>query len=558
MGVFFSHDNMLYRVIAELGPDRVFEVRRVLNKFYRVDRFISSNREVFFMPSGINSFVYRLGKKEPIRICLDIRPSYEPAAMGRFYGLSEVDDKLLIEYTKNNPKSGEAQYRLYVAFKPEHLDYDRVERWVGAHYQLDRERNSPPVELGVYDLLRLNTKKIAVSFSLAKNEALDEVDYVYENLRGLESKDRREVESSVCGDFFKSKDKKTKDVFFAYNACRLSLKQLTVDGRVHAGLPWFFQVWSRDELVSLKSVSWPVKKKILFDYLGLIAEDGRLPNLPGVVSATNADSIGWLFLRFDECFNKLLMKERDVVLEAFIKSVCRMNENYMTDEFLMNRSKETWMDSVYADDGRLGCRLEIQAFLLRMYALGYRLTRLKKFDKSSNVFFYLRDEFVRRIRRCFYRDGLLLDGVGDATIRPNVFIAAYVYPGILSRGLWARCFRNVLARLWLDWGGLSSIDKKSGLFLDEHTGENPASYHRGDSWFYLNNLAALVLHRTDAKGFGSYVDAIVEASTDDILWDGMLGHHSELSPAGVRKSAGCGMQAWSSAMYLELIDELFG
>lgn len=347
------------------------------------------------------------------------------------------------------------------------------------------------------------------------------------------------------------------ELFFAYNACRLSLNQLTVDGRIHAGLPWFFQIWSRDELLSIKSLSPFDKKRIIYSYLDRLQEDGRVPNIFGDDPTTNADSVGWLFKRLDECFFEFTLGEREHVLERFMESISRLKENYIEEMFLMNGPGETWMDTVCKDGGRPGYRIEIQSMLLRMYALGYRLARSINCDSSPRLFSALEGDLSREVREHFLRDGLLSDGLGDSTARPNIFIAAYIYPRLLSREEWVECFRNVLPRLWLGWGALSSIDKSSELFVGEHTGERPDSYHRGDSWFFLNNLAALVLYRMDGKKFRKYIDGILSASTEDILWSGMLGHHSELSSAVERKSCGCGMQAWSSAMYMELIDEIY-
>ncbi|OYT54517.1 MAG: hypothetical protein B6U72_02300 [Candidatus Altiarchaeales archaeon ex4484_2] len=551
MGFFSPINNSLFRVLAELRPDRDFQVRRVVNKFYRVERDLTGNREVFFMPSNLNSLVYRLRRREPVRLCLDVRPSYETHAFGRFYKLSERDGKLLVEYTKKNPESGELEYRLYIAIKTGKLDYEKISRWKPVSYELDGERNSPPVDMNVYDLARIRAKKLVFSFSPNKKKALNEADYVYSNLRKLENKQRRYVKET-------SGDRKLEgELFFAFNACKLSLDQLTVDGRIHAGLPWFFQIWSRDELLSMKNLSPVNRKRIIYSYLDRLQEDGRVPNIVGDDSTTNADSVGWLFKRIDECFGEFTLDERDHVLDRFMESISRLKENYIRDLFLMNGPGETWMDTVCGDEGRSGYRIEIQSMLLCMYALGYRLTRLKKREKSSNLFSLLEEDLSRKVREYLWGKGMLWDGLGDSTVRPNIFIAAYVYPEFLSRREWVECFRNTLPRLWLSWGGLSSIDKSSELFIGNHTGESPDSYHRGDSWFFLNNMAALVLYQTDRKKFRKYIEEIIEASTEDILWDGMLGHHSELSSASRRESCGCGMQAWSSAMYLELIDEIY-
>jgi glycogen debranching enzyme len=155
------------------------------------------------------------------------------------------------------------------------------------------------------------------------------------------------------------------------------------------------------------------------------------------------------------------------------------------------------------------------------------------------------------------RGKYLADGAEDDAIRPNVFIAAYAYPELLSKKEWIACFDQILPRLWLDWGGISTIDVSHPFFVANHTGENSKSYHSGDSWFWLNNLAALVLFAFDKKKYKNYIQHVLKASTQEILYEGVVGHHAELSGASEFKPAGSLVQAWSAAMYVELIEELF-
>jgi glycogen debranching enzyme len=111
--------------------------------------------------------------------------------------------------------------------------------------------------------------------------------------------------------------------------------------------------------------------------------------------------------------------------------------------------------------------------------------------------------------------------------------------------------------LWLEWGGLATIDTQHQRFVSEHTGENPQSYHSGDSWFWINNLASLVLARLDKQRYRAYINHILKASTQEILYSGATGHHAELSSAKELRSQGCLSQAWSNAMYVELVAELY-
>ena len=113
-----------------------------------------------------------------------------------------------------------------------------------------------------------------------------------------------------------------------------------------------------------------------------------------------------------------------------------------------------------------------------------------------------------------------------------------------------------MKKLWLPWGGISSVDKRSPLFHKLHTGEISDSYHNGDSWFWINNLTAIVLHRFGKKKYSFYINKIAEASSKEILKMGAIGHHAELSDAQKLSSKGCLSQAWSAALFVELMFEL--
>jgi len=63
--------------------------------------------------------------------------------------------------------------------------------------------------------------------------------------------------------------------------------------------------------------------------------------------------------------------------------------------------------------------------------------------------------------------------------------------------------------------------------------------------------------RVSKMRFNDYINKILKASTNEILWSGAIGHHAEISSSAVMESQGCFMQAWSAAMYVEMVNELF-
>jgi hypothetical protein len=65
-----------------------------------------------------------------------------------------------------------------------------------------------------------------------------------------------------------------------------------------------------------------------------------------------------------------------------------------------------------------------------------------------------------------------------------------------------------------------------------------------------------VLNRISPTKFKNYIKKIALASSNDILFNGYIGCASEVSSAAEQKSEGCLSQAWSNAMFVELMDEL--
>jgi glycogen debranching enzyme len=346
----------------------------------------------------------------------------------------------------------------------------------------------------------------------------------------------------------------------------------------------------------LSKIDKKTAENILFSYLDRIDGGGRLPDIVNKENKLgSADAHGWLFFRIrdfvqrihghkrtinsikdslksaDEYKNKnpniknylkkyslIISKKEDVyhknlfeVESCLEKSIMGLLKQHTKDAFETNSAKETWMDTDFNGDNREGIRIEMQALRLNMYKLMFELTQNQKYRILENL-------LKSKIRQHFWNGKILADGLNDFTIRPNVFIAAYAYHELLSEGEWEECFENALKALWLDWGGLSTIDKNNLLFCEFNTGEDSRSYHRGDSWFWINNLAALMLNSVNKDKFKSQIKKIIDASTEEILWKGCIGCHSEISSAKELTSKGCFSQAWSNAMYAEMVDEVFG
>jgi hypothetical protein len=168
----------------------------------------------------------------------------------------------------------------------------------------------------------------------------------------------------------------------------------------------------------------------------------------------------------------------------------------------------------------------------------------------------IEQETKNKVKEVFFDGKILKDGADDPTIRPNIFLAYYIYPELLDKNEWETVFDNSLKKLWFNWGGLSTIDKSSPLFCENYTGEDNKSYHRGDSWFFVNNIAAICLNDLNEEKYRKYVDKIIEASTKDMLYLGISGRPSELSSAAKLEAKASLCQLWSAATYIEIMQAL--
>jgi hypothetical protein len=108
-----------------------------------------------------------------------------------------------------------------------------------------------------------------------------------------------------------------------------------------------------------------------------------------------------------------------------------------------------------------------------------------------------------------------------------------------------------------DWHGISSLSSEHEHFVDEHSGHDGKSRDKGDSFFYMNNLAAICLNDLNFDKYSSVIHKILLSSTHDVLECGTIGFSSELSSSSDKRSEGNLAQLTSSTSYIELVDKLF-
>jgi glycogen debranching enzyme len=273
----------------------------------------------------------------------------------------------------------------------------------------------------------------------------------------------------------------------------------------------------------------------------------RFPDSPQELQS--ADAIGCLARECYEIFSKNHVSKtfRQGIVKKFEKIVPKLLKERTQDGLAISFAKETWMDAL----DRSGFRIEIQAGRLALYKLLFTET-------DNDQYKILLEEMERKVVEKFYRDEMLWDSSESRTVRPNVFLAYYLYPELLLPEKWEKCFDKILPELYLEWGGIASVSQIDSRFVPKDTGEGSRAYHNGDSWYFMNNLVATVLYKINPAKYSEYINEIMEASTREILYMGAIGHHSEISSAEIQQSLGCEAQLWSSAMYLNFFDVAMG
>ncbi|MBN1645701.1 hypothetical protein JW868_01540 [Candidatus Woesearchaeota archaeon] len=517
-------------------------------------------------------------KPHDVRIELDCREIYDYSASGRIFNVEQHGEELIVEYIKyKTEKLAQLEYKIYLVFNGI-ISIDLQKKWIEKKYSYDFKRDIKS-DFFIFHLGNAKTAgSVGISASTDLKTAKANASFLRVNSGILikkkkdEADEQRETSSNI-----------------ALKHAKNSLESLTLISKnqpaIYAGLPWFFQIWTRDELISLGAYIVQEKmslcKDIIMRHIREVQPDGRIPNRYPPSTLGTADGIGWLGKRTLDILNKAessktiakLFKQEELeqAYLALSHSIDNQFQNYggkgELKNLIVNRPLETWMDTGHENDVRQGARIEIQALTLATLEAVVMLGKLLK-KTDTKRFQKLLVDMQNTVRQKYFDGKILYDGIeskkkdgknqvlADMTARPNIFIAHYTYPQLLHNEEWKTVFDASLQKLFLDWGGLSSIDKDSRLYCPHHTGINNRSYHRGDSWYWINNLAGLCLSRLDHHYYKGIIQKIVSASEHDILFQGYIGHHSELSNAASQEPAGCFCQAWSSAMFIELMEEI--
>ncbi len=404
--------------------------------------------------------------------------------------------------------------------------------WVERQYDYDAMRNSESRRF-VFNALSLFTDNLSVS--------------VGEDLNSLFVRASSDFNFNYASSYSDSSNL----VYLARSYALSSLESLLFSDKLLAGFPWFSEEWFRDELISLEpllSEKCDLCKGILFSILNFFYEHDTFSNTSSKL--LSADAFGLLALRFKQLISikPLSSEELSTIRRKFLSVMDRIVSRSFDERIALFYSgpHETWMDSL----DRSGFRVEIQALMLQALDFAFYLSKDEKYKVLYNrVLSSVRSNLV--VNNILI-DGLTSDFLRDLTVRPNVFLAYYFFPNLVDASVWRVTFDSAIRHLWLDWGGFSTVDNSIAVPFD--TGEHPKSYHNGNSWFFVNNIAAMSLLSV-SKDYLPYAEKILHASISDNLFSGAVGSCSETSSNKVRTSSGSLIQSWSNASLILLIDK---
>lgn len=555
----------LYKTVEFIGVEQ--DATSMTNNFSTIKlKKPNASEEIYLNHSA--TLIYEVSKTDkPISLILDCKKIYDDSTKGRVYSISQEGDCHVIHYAKYKDDSlSEKEYDFYLAVKT-NLAFETVDTWFERYYSLDKHRGDS-CSKWVYKPLEFiaNSKgKLVVAYSLSKDDAVSQAVKIFDSTVAMKKHKAKYV--STVTSHFSTKDKSD---YFSYLAASTNFDSLvsTINEEVgiYAGLPWFFHYWARDEAISLigllKEEHYNTMKTILMRWLD--SDSVRIPNRFPHADLGSADATGWMYFRLHQLLETL--KEKGQLKEYFTQAelqslytgllsrITSFLTSYMHGGLLYNKPLETWMDTGdNVGDVRADARIEIQALYVAMHNAAIYLAKLLGKKRSVSA---QKEEFLAHIKDSFFKEGYLWDGSKDATIRPNIFIAAYVAPELLSKKEWESCFSIVLRKLIVTYDqgiGLSTIDTSHYLFKEWHSGQTNESYHRGDSWFWVNSMAAIVLNDISSKKFKKIISGLKNSAVHALLWDGAMGQLAEISSAKKLLSQGCFSQAWSYALLLELL-----
>lgn len=524
--------------------------------------------------SSNNCLVHTTTYDDWVNLDLDCREKDDFSTNNRNYYVYHEDRFVIVEYVKLRD-DGSEDYRTFLAIGGHGFHTEFIEEWFLKNYEYSKERGTDP---GVYVFRPLKFKSdkgmhVIFSSGFSKEEVINNLTNMLDNYNEIYAFNAKTSKTRVTKSFNFDKILNS-EVDLAYrlsnNAIYSFCNEFGEDSKLHlgsyAGFFWFSDVWARDELASfngliLNGEDLIVKKKIM-TYINEIDSEGLIARIHKEGSLKSPDAVFWLskrvldFIkhlgnRVDEIFSK---EELSLIFEKLHLTFNKLFDNFWDYDLNLLRVKngDSWMDTIDVE-----FPMDVQVQLLGFIESLFELSRILKFTDSGQQLYVVRDFVTESLREKYFRGGYLYSEPKGDRVSSNIFLAYYFCPNLLSKSEWEEVFDNSIPLLQTSWGGMSSLSKKDNSFVEDYSGENNLSYHNGDSWFWINNMAAIVLDDLNSVKYLDVISGLIQSSTNDILKKGTIGFGSEISSSSEQKPEGCLAQLWSSAFFIEAIDKVF-
>ncbi len=540
-----------------------------------IEQKIKTTDTFYLGPAG--GVVYEIKNFDSeLDIDLDCKELNDFDEWGRDYNVFKENGILFVEFTKNSGDND--NYKLWFGIKASNFLYNLKKEWVKKEYEYSKQRNSLHKRY-VYRLMSISVKESKILFmgsGFSKEDVATQIALLETHKDELEGFDKT-VSTDLLDDIDNFSKPMPQDIDTAYKMSVLGIyKFLSRDVMskkskgLFAGYPWFSQVWARDELVGLRSLinlgeDSLVKERIIAHLNSIDEETGQLKRLNVEGSWLSFDGIFWLAKRFadfifsldkqhklEKTFSK---KEIEQIYDKFNFSFNKIIKTSwdFENELVKVKNGDSWMDTI-----EVQFPLDIQAQFLEFTSTLATLAAMLGKVEDAKRFLDLENLLRKKIRQTYFRNGTLYAEAFRDRVDSNVFLTYYTYPDLFLSEDWEKIFDVTLMHLRTTWGGIASLSNKDSAFQPNYTGENNASYHNGDSWYWINNVAAIAMNDLNEKKYRRDIAKILSSSTKDILTLGTVGFGSEISSVSAQKAQGCMAQMWSTATYIEMIDKLFG
>jgi hypothetical protein len=563
-GCFIFYHNQALRFLDDIDfKDEIYEI----NILSPSEAIIYFKNNQAYLNLTRDSLEITFSSYQELKITFDIKAIFDNDPFKRKIKIEKISS---VSFLIEEFFEGQGFIKLLIeADSP--LNFQEV--WKEKFFDFDFQRNSPPFNWYIFDGIygKVREIKIKVVFPETRTDA----DYTRtnadkSNLPGFSPDTIPGYKPDISGNHpgnlsGRYPGKNTESLREPVLNFLLShLNSLFLDNYLPAGFSWFYENWYRDELLSMflltqinsdsiypnnNRINYPNNRpneNIFGQHSGKVfghnsgnnsslresASEERIKfylyNLENIWDKNKPNG----FLAADTFLLFLLNLPQDLFLVHF-----NLLEGYLQkwqEKFNLDNlpSYSTWMDTLERKNA-----LEIDVLYLKA------LRRFAKVNKNYvSLANHLKERIVKKIK--------------ENPIDVNLVFAFLFLEDIFTLNEWRNFFEKLLKENYLLWGGLATLPLNDPKFLDEDGGEKANAYHRGDSWYFLNNLLAYSLAKIDFKKFKNFIQKIIESSFFDLFFDGALGWSSEISSAKERRSEGSLVQTWSIASLVFLLSFL--